>query len=135
MKQDYLCRILNRFSKEIDVVDNQIPMNVRMMFTTRLIFCCYCQFPETKSDDYHRQCWYNIHNINIFSLNVAGTIFTIVFAMPLFIAVILPLAVVYYFVQKIYVATARQVISNHHRCHPAAWYRCRHQDIDIIHRT
>jgi len=43
------------------------------------------------------------------SLNVAGTIFTIVFAMPLFIAVILPLAVVYYFVQKIYVATARQV--------------------------
>ena len=28
-------RILNRFSKEIDVVDNQIPMNVRMMFTTR----------------------------------------------------------------------------------------------------
>ena len=42
-------------------------------------------------------------------MNVAGTIFTIVFAMPLFIAVILPLAVVYYFVQKIYVATARQV--------------------------
>merc|ERR1719244_1014198 len=72
-----LGRILNRFSKEIDVVDNQIPMNVRMMFTT--------------------------------SLNVAGTIFTIVFAMPFFIIVVIPVAVLYYFVQKFYVATARQV--------------------------
>ena len=53
----------------------------------------------------------SFHNITIAvsSLNVAGTIFTIVFAMPLFIAVILPLAVVYYLVQKVYVATARQV--------------------------
>ena len=38
-----------------------------------------------------------------------STIFVIVFAMPIFIAVILPLAVVYYLVQKIYVMTARQV--------------------------
>ena len=72
-----LGRILNRFSKEIDIVDNQIPMNMRMMFTT--------------------------------SLNVIGTVFVIVFAMPFFIVVVLPVAVLYYFVQKFYVSTARQV--------------------------
>ena len=72
-----LGRILNRFSKDIDIVDNQIPMNLRSMMTT--------------------------------SLNVLGTVFVIVFAMPLFIAVILPVSVLYYFVQKFYVATARQV--------------------------
>jgi len=72
-----LGRILNRFSKDIDIVDNQIPMNIRMMFTT--------------------------------SLNVIGTLFVIIFAMPLFIAVIVPLSGVYYFVQKLYVSTARQV--------------------------
>ena len=32
-----LGRILNRFSKDIDIVDNQIPMNVRMMFSTRFL--------------------------------------------------------------------------------------------------
>ena len=53
-----LGRILNRFSKEIDIVDNQIPMNMRMMFTT--------------------------------SLNVIGTVFVIVFAMPFFIIVVIP---------------------------------------------
>ena len=72
-----LGRILNRFSKDIDIVDNQIPMNLRNMMNT--------------------------------SLNVLGTVFVIVFAMPLFIAVILPVSVLYYFVQKFYVATARQV--------------------------
>ena len=72
-----LGRILNRFSKDIDIVDNQIPMNMRMLFTT--------------------------------SLNVLGTLFVIVFAMPLFIVVILPVAIIYYYVQKFYVATARQV--------------------------
>ena len=43
------------------------------------------------------------------SLNVIGTLFVIIFAMPLFIAVIVPLSGVYYFVQKLYVSTARQV--------------------------
>ena len=72
-----LGRILNRFSKDIDIVDNQIPMNLRMVFTT--------------------------------VLDVVGTVVVIIFAMPIFVAVILPLSVIYYLVQKIYVATARQV--------------------------
>ena len=48
-------------------------------------------------------------NTSFFSLDVIGTIVVIIFAMPIFIAVILPLSGLYYFVQKIYVSTARQV--------------------------
>lgn len=33
-----LGRILNRFSKDIDIVDNQIPMNARMMFSTSRMY-------------------------------------------------------------------------------------------------
>ncbi|KAF7686818.1 canalicular multispecific organic anion transporter 1 [Silurus meridionalis] len=40
---------------------------------------------------------------------VLGTLFVICLATPLFTAVIVPLAVVYYFVQRFYVATSRQL--------------------------
>ena len=70
-------RMLNRFSKDIDILDTTIPMNFRMLFNQ--------------------------------SLNVLGTVFVVVFAMPVFILVVIPIAVVYYFIQKFYVATARQV--------------------------
>jgi ATP-binding cassette subfamily C (CFTR/MRP) protein 1 len=72
-----LGRILNRFSKDIDIVDNTIPMTMRMVLNQLL--------------------------------NVLGTLVAIVFAMPIFIVVVIPIAVVYYFLQKFYVATARQV--------------------------
>ena len=42
-------------------------------------------------------------------LNVLGTIIVIVFAMPIFLIVVIPIAIAYYFLQKFYVATARQV--------------------------
>ena len=42
-------------------------------------------------------------------LGVLGTIVIICYANVYFIAVIIPLGVVFYFVQKFYVATARQV--------------------------
>ncbi|KAL2082928.1 hypothetical protein ACEWY4_020701 [Coilia grayii] len=42
-------------------------------------------------------------------LGVIGTLFVICLATPLFTAVIVPLAVVYYFVQRFYVATSRQL--------------------------
>ena len=42
-------------------------------------------------------------------LGVLGTIVIICYANIYFIAVIIPLGVVFYFVQKFYVATARQV--------------------------
>ena len=70
-------RILNRFSKDIDYVDLQIPMNVRLLVNT--------------------------------GMSVIGTVVVMITAMPLFIVVILPVSLVYYFVQKFYVNTARQV--------------------------
>ncbi|TRY91587.1 hypothetical protein DNTS_021753, partial [Danionella cerebrum] len=42
-------------------------------------------------------------------LGVLGTLFVICLATPIFTAVILPMAVVYYFVQRFYVATSRQL--------------------------
>ncbi|KAK6293389.1 hypothetical protein J4Q44_G00357150 [Coregonus suidteri] len=42
-------------------------------------------------------------------LGVLGTLFVICLATPIFTAIIVPLAVVYYFVQRFYVATSRQL--------------------------
>jgi ATP-binding cassette, subfamily C (CFTR/MRP), member 1 len=72
-----LGRILNRFSKDIDVVDNSIPMTMRMVLNQLL--------------------------------NVLGTLVAIIFAMPIFIVVVIPVAVLYYFLQKFFVTTARQL--------------------------
>jgi len=72
-----LGRILNRFSKDVDVCDVVIPNNLRGLLGTML--------------------------------NVLGTIIVIVFAMPIFLVIVIPIAIAYYFLQKFYVATARQV--------------------------
>ncbi|XP_040290616.1 canalicular multispecific organic anion transporter 1-like [Bufo bufo] len=42
-------------------------------------------------------------------LGVIGTLFVISLATPIFAAVIIPLAIVYYFVQRFYIATSRQL--------------------------
>lgn len=42
-------------------------------------------------------------------LGVLGTLFVICLATPLFTAVVVPIAVIYYFVQRFYVATSRQL--------------------------
>ncbi|XP_063229527.1 ATP-binding cassette sub-family C member 3-like [Bacillus rossius redtenbacheri] len=49
-----------------------------------------------------RQCIPNIYR-------VAGTLLVIVYSTPLFVAVIIPLAFIYCFIQKIYVSTSRQL--------------------------
>eukprot|EP00095_Tigriopus_kingsejongensis_P007287 maker-scaffold313_size211302-snap-gene-0.9 protein:Tk07287 transcript:maker-scaffold313_size211302-snap-gene-0.9-mRNA-1 annotation:"multidrug resistance-associated protein 1 isoform x4" len=72
-----LGRILNRFSKDIDIIDITIPQILRSLLVQ--------------------------------ILTVVGTIFIICFANPIFIAIIIPVFIIYYFVQKFYVATARQV--------------------------
>jgi ATP-binding cassette subfamily C (CFTR/MRP) protein 1 len=72
-----LGRILNRFSKDIDIVDNAIPLTMRMVLNQLL--------------------------------NVLGTLVAIIFAMPIFILVVIPVAIFYYFLQKFFVATARQL--------------------------
>ena len=42
-------------------------------------------------------------------LTVLGTVVAVVFAMPIFIVIVIPVAFLYYIIQKFYVATARQV--------------------------
>ncbi|XP_063822466.1 multidrug resistance-associated protein 1 isoform X1 [Ostrinia nubilalis] len=70
-------RVLNRFSKDVDVLDNVLPMTLRGWTS--------CFFA------------------------VLGTLFVISFSTPIFLAVILPIGVVYYIIQRFYVATSRQL--------------------------
>ncbi|KAL7026259.1 hypothetical protein ACKWTF_013819 [Chironomus riparius] len=72
-----LGRIVNRFSRDTDMIDSYIPA---MMFS----FC------------------------NMF-FSVAGTIALITYATPWFATVIIPLALIYYFIQKFYIKTSRQI--------------------------
>ena len=57
-------RILNRFSKDIDIIDTTVPMNVRQLFNQLL--------------------------------TVLGTVVAVVFAMPIFIVIVIPVAFLYY---------------------------------------
>ncbi|GAB6029961.1 hypothetical protein CHUAL_005656 [Chamberlinius hualienensis] len=72
-----LGRIVNRFAKDVDVVDNSIPMTIRSW-----VMCV---------------------------LQVISTLVVICISTPIFIAVIVPLSILYYFIQKLYVATSRQL--------------------------
>ena len=60
-------RIVNRFSKDLDVADNLLPLNIRL--------------------------WLNSF------FQVASTIIVISYSTPIFIAVIIPVGILYYFVQ------------------------------------
>ncbi|XP_015175310.1 PREDICTED: multidrug resistance-associated protein 1 isoform X7 [Polistes dominula] len=70
-------RILNRFGKDIDIIDNVLPPCIKAWF-----FCL---------------------------LSVIATLFVISFSTPEFVAVIVPIGFVYYFIQRFYVATSRQL--------------------------
>ncbi|CAG5119030.1 unnamed protein product [Candidula unifasciata] len=70
-------RIINRFSKDLDDVDNEIPMTFIMWMD--------CVF------------------------FVASTIIVISYSTPIFLAFLLPIGVLYYFVQRFYIATSRQL--------------------------
>ncbi|CAD0199749.1 unnamed protein product [Chrysodeixis includens] len=70
-------RVLNRFSKDVDVLDNVLPMVLRGWTS--------CFFA------------------------VLGTLFVISLSTPIFMAVILPIGVIYYVIQRFYVATSRQL--------------------------
>ncbi|XP_049867756.1 multidrug resistance-associated protein 1 isoform X1 [Pectinophora gossypiella] len=70
-------RVLNRFAKDVDVLDNVLPMTLRGWTS--------CFFA------------------------VLGTLFVISLSTPIFMAVILPIGVVYYIIQRFYVATSRQL--------------------------
>ncbi|XP_038214940.1 multidrug resistance-associated protein 1 isoform X1 [Zerene cesonia] len=70
-------RLLNRFSKDVDVLDNVLPMTLRGWTA--------CFFA------------------------VLGTLFVISYSTPIFMAIILPIGVVYYIIQRFYVASSRQL--------------------------
>jgi len=60
-------RIINRFSKDIDVVDSQLPRS--------------------------------LHSWVVCALSVMGTIGVICYSTPMFLVIILPISIIYYFVQ------------------------------------
>ncbi|XP_034128603.1 multidrug resistance-associated protein 1 isoform X15 [Drosophila guanche] len=73
-----LCRIVNRFSKDIETNDNTPPLNLR--FGVMQLFV------------------------------VLATIVVISMSTPIFLAVVVPIALLYYFAQRFYVATSRQLM-------------------------
>lgn len=72
-----LGRILNRFGKDVDVVDTQIPL-------------CF---------DSWIYCF----------LAVLGTLIIISISSPLFVVAVIPITIIYYFLQSMYLATSRQL--------------------------
>ncbi|XP_058124357.1 multidrug resistance-associated protein 1 isoform X3 [Anopheles coustani] len=72
-----LGRVLNRFSKDVDTVDNTLPQLVRSFIA---------QF-----------------------FSVVATLVVICISTPVFAAVIVPIGILYYAVQRFYVATSRQL--------------------------
>ncbi|XP_067133640.1 multidrug resistance-associated protein 1-like [Centruroides vittatus] len=72
-----LGRIVNRFAKDIDTMDLNIPMNFRSWLL------CFLQ--------------------------VIATILVISFETPIFLGVIVPIGFLYYFIQKFYISTSRQL--------------------------
>ncbi|XP_032311192.1 multidrug resistance-associated protein 1 isoform X5 [Drosophila ananassae] len=73
-----LGRIVNRFSKDVDTIDNVLPMLWRMVISQ--------------------------------AFAVLATIVVISLSTPIFLAVIVPIAILYYFAQRFYVATSRQLM-------------------------
>ncbi|CAH1777684.1 unnamed protein product [Owenia fusiformis] len=72
-----LGRILNRFSRDIETIDNNLPALFRSWINT------------------------------VFT--VFSTIIVISYSTPIFLAVILPLGILYYFIQRFYIPTSRQL--------------------------
>eukprot|EP00914_Ancora_sagittata_P000414 GHVO01001132.1.p1 GENE.GHVO01001132.1~~GHVO01001132.1.p1 ORF type:complete len:558 (+),score=36.54 GHVO01001132.1:161-1834(+) len=72
-----LGRIVNRFARDMDVVDVNIPITLRIWLGT-------------------------------FS-GVVSTLFVISYSTPIFLVVVVPLGIFYYFVQRFYIASSRQM--------------------------
>ncbi|XP_069939625.1 multidrug resistance-associated protein 1 isoform X2 [Cherax quadricarinatus] len=70
-------RLINRFGKDVDTLDNILPWTIRSWLT------CF--------------------------LTVLATFVVIVAATPIFIVVLIPTMIIYYFVQVLYVSTSRQL--------------------------
>ncbi|XP_068237783.1 multidrug resistance-associated protein 1-like isoform X4 [Palaemon carinicauda] len=70
-------RVINRFGKDVDTMDNVLPMSLRSWLM------CF--------------------------LSVLSTFVAIIYATPIFVVVIIPTMIIYYFVQVLYVSSSRQL--------------------------
>ncbi|XP_034128593.1 multidrug resistance-associated protein 1 isoform X5 [Drosophila guanche] len=73
-----LGRVVNRFSKDVDTIDNTLPVLWRVVISQ--------------------------------AFAVLATIVVISMSTPIFLAVVVPIALLYYFAQRFYVATSRQLM-------------------------
>ncbi|XP_055852953.1 multidrug resistance-associated protein 1 isoform X7 [Episyrphus balteatus] len=71
-------RIVNRFSKDVDSLDNTLPGSIRSLLMTLF--------------------------------GVLATVVVICISTPIFLVAIIPIALIYYFAQRFYVATSRQLM-------------------------
>ncbi|KAF7380118.1 hypothetical protein HZH66_014473 [Vespula vulgaris] len=150
-------RILNRFGKDIDIIDNVLPPNIRAwlfclaslspiivgltvlgmaFFAAKgMVIASTCLFQKTVRHVLHNPMSFfdqtptgrilsrlgkdtdvvdNIlpailHSWISCLFRVIATLFVISFSTPEFVSVIIPIGLIYYFIQRFYVATSRQL--------------------------
>lgn len=95
-----LGRIVNRFSRDVDVVDNILPQIMR--FWIMMIF--------NVSEDVARCSKWNFHSLlSTLKLQTLAVFIVISIQTPIFMAVVVPIFILYYLIQAFYVATSRQL--------------------------
>ncbi|XP_038214944.1 multidrug resistance-associated protein 1 isoform X4 [Zerene cesonia] len=148
-------RLLNRFSKDVDVLDNVLPMTLRgwtacffaVRARRRMRFMYFLRLPNSyirAAKVLHELLLRNIlkaplqtfevtpigrilsrfskdvdvvdtslpsqlSDVMYCTFEVLGTLFVISYSTPIFMAIILPIGVVYYIIQRFYVASSRQL--------------------------
>lgn len=103
-----LGRILSRFSKDMEAVDTELPGVFEVLLS--LLFSVSVQFKRVNNHTFSSTVLMRFFFYHLSSKNKGlSTIVVISVSTPLFLAVILPIGIVYYFVQRFYVATSRQL--------------------------
>ena len=99
-----LGRILNRFSKDMDILGNYFEVRTYIQIY-KYLYIIFLDILDVTIPMNLRMLCNQLYN-------VIGTLFVICFANYWFIIVVIPILIMYYFLQKFYVTTARQVNSD-----------------------
>ncbi|KAL7286833.1 hypothetical protein TKK_0018975 [Trichogramma kaykai] len=132
-------RILNRFGKDVDIVDNILPPNIRAWLFCLVTLGCWLAarqmhlvmlrgvmrapltfFDTTPIGRIISRFSKDVDVLDVSlpqqisdtiycTFEVIATLVVISYSTPIFIAVILPIGLIYYFIQRFYVATSRQL--------------------------